>query len=705
MRIFIGRVISRKLIILFAPLALLLNLNIASAQQTSLCADPDQFLPDLASDQSDPAEAVNQRRPGKLSADEIWMLDQGFIQATGDVIIEHPNFLMETESITIDQQDESFQVDEMKFKVFNVDNEDSQERQLLIRGIADSVSLESGVFQFMKAEFTNCPEGNRDVVLSSPDIQLDANTGFGRARKATLKFKNVPIFYFPVLIFPILDERLSGFLFPKLGFNRASGLAVHIPYYFNLAPNADATVSTNVYSNRGVQLQTEFRHAGRHSDTVIEAEFLSRDRAWSGTGSRKAANIESNWHDKKRFYSSLDAEWVSDTEYFLDFDSVFEDRESYYLNQSAQFNFVGTDYRASIGFDKFSVSSSAITKDQLPPSRLPWMTVEQNFELTDQTGWNTIVSLDEFRHTTDPSGRRVRVDSFVEHQQQLDFLLIKHKLGGEFIDSRVREENNHSAQKASISGLHYSLDASMALDEITSSESGGRWTLEPRVKLTFADDKDQSQVPNFNTTLPNLYKYSQIYRDTFYSGGDRLTATKQASLGMSFSYANPMYPSDINRIHLARIAFPGADENNAESLELKEKYSGYFLGAEVERTDWGVDSGILFNHDTGKMNQATAGMSFQMTPKTKVQSFYKYLHEDDEQIEGILESNLSPFWSMMLRHATSLDDSPLKKSEIFFEHQSCCWSASLSLKRKVNELGVSDDSINLNFELLTFSPK
>ena len=244
----------------------------------------------------------------------------------------------------------------------------------------------------------------------------------------------------------------------------------------------------------------------------------------------------------------------------------------------------------------------------------------------------------------------------------------------------------------------------MALDEITSSETGGRWTLEPRVKLTFADDKDQSQVPNFNTTLPNLYKYSQIYRDTFYSGGDRLTATKQASLGMSFSYADPMYPSHINRIHFARIAFPGADENNAESSNLKEKYSGYFLGAEVERTDWGLDSGILFNHDSGKMHQATAGMSFQMTPKTKVQSYYKYLHDDDEQIEGILESNLSPFWSMMLRHATSLDDSPLKKSEIFFAHRSCCWSASLSFKRIVNENGVGDDSINLNFELLAFTP-
>ena len=678
------------------------NPNTVSAQQTSLCADPDEFKPELTrSAQSDPSAEVQNRASSELTADEFIVLDNGFFQATGDVRLEHPRLLMQTESMTFDQEVESFQIEAMNLKVFNADDEDSSERELLVRAIADSLTLDSGVLQFENARFTNCPEGNYDVVLSSPDIQLDSNTGFARARKATLKFKNVPIMYFPVLIFPISDVRKSGYLMPKLGFNRDSGLSVHVPYYFNLAPNADATLSTNVISKRGVQLQTEFRYAGRHSDTVVEAEFLSKDRAWSGEGSREAVNVESVWHNKKRFYSSLDAEWVSDNDYFSDFDSVFEDRKSIYLNQSAQLSLVGTDYKASFGADRFSVSSSTVTKDQLPPNQLPWMTVERDFRLTDQTRWKTIVSSHEFRHTSDPSGRRVRVDSYVEHEQQLEFLLIKHKLGGEFINSRVRPQNGHSAQKASISGAHYSLDASFALDQTASSKNGGRWTLEPRVKLNFAKDKDQSNIPKFNTTLTNIYKYSHLYRDTFYAGGDRVADTKQASLGLSASYVDPANPNQLSRINFGRVLFPNADEKDADTLMLKEKYSGYFVGTEFVRTDWEFDAGVLFNGDADKIQQATSSWTFQLTPKTKIRSFYQYFL-DDEQVSGILESNLNPYWSLKLRHATALDDSPLQESEILFQHRSCCWGASISLERSVDKNGIGDNSINLIFDLQAF---
>ena len=694
--------LGRISIILLAPLVLLFNPNIVSAQQTSLCADPDEFVPELTtSAQSDPSAAVQDKRSSELSAEEFITLDNGFFQATGDVRLDHPGLLMQTESLTLDREDGSFQIGEMSLKVFNTEGEESNERELLVRTIADSLTLESGVLQFKNAKFTNCPEGNYDVVLSSPDIQLDTNTGFAKAHKATLKFKNVPIMYFPVLIFPISDVRKSGFLMPKLGFDKDSGLSIHVPYYYNLAPNADATLSTNVISKRGVQLQTEFRRAGRHSDTTIEAEFLAKDRAWSGEGSREAINVESVWHNKKRLYSSLDAEWVSDDNYFSDFDDVFEDRESVYLNQSAQFSLVGTDYKASFGADKFSVSSSTITKDQLPPDQLPWMTVERDFRLTDQTRWKTIVSSHEFRHNTHPSGRRVRVESYLQHEQQLDFLFIRHKLGGEFINSRVRPENGHSAQKASVSGAHYSFDASFALDQIMSLENGGRWTLEPRIKLNFAKDKDQSHIPNFNTKLPNIYKFSHLYRDTFYAGGDRVADTKQASLGMSASYIDPANPNHLSRFHFGRVLFPNADENDADTLMLKEKYSGYFIGTEFVRTDWEFDTGILFNGEADSIQQATSSLSLQLTPKTKIRSFYQYF-QDDEQITGILESKLSPFWSLKLKHATSLDESPLQESEILFQFSSCCWGANLSLKRSVDEKGVEDDSINLIFDLQAF---
>ena len=687
------------------------NVNVTHAQQTMLCADPDKIVPgSLAGELTESLEVEDKIETSKaeeelsdlmITADEIKVDDKGVFEFRGNPIIDGPKFLLESKSILLDNEKEIFHADAVRLKVFKESDEDSSQIRLLARAISESLKFEFGVFMLKQATFTHCPENNSDVLLVSPDIQLDTNTGFGKARHATLKFKNVPIFYFPVLMFPITNKRESGFLFPNAGFNRDSGLSVNVPYYVNIAPNADATLSTNIIAKRGVQLQTELRHLGKHSDTQISGEYLAKDRVLKNVGSRKAVLIDSRWHNQQRFYSLIDIEWLSDTNYFSDFSGIFDERDSLYVNQSAQFNFVSTNFSASLGFDKFSSSDTELTEEDLPPERLPWVSVQKDFGLTDRTNWKTILAYDKFRHTKTPSGTRVRVDSFIEHEQKLGFLLVRHKLGGSQLTSRVDKSAKHNAEKTSVSSLFYSIDTSMAFDQTHSSSDDGKWTIEPRLKLTLAKQVDQSSLPRFNTEKFHILNFSDLFLDTAYVGNDRVLNTNIASAGITWSYHSLDYTGYVMRFSLGAIDFPSIDPKNVEAVQLREENLGYFISAERKTSGTGQNLGILFDRESGKISQATASVTWQIKPKTQFRSFFKSIR-DDEQIGVVLESNLNPYWTMEIAHELGLDDSPLRNTEVVFEHTSCCWGASLSFERTVNSKGIEDDSVQLNFDLTGF---
>ena len=89
------------------------------------------------------------------------------------------------------------------------------------------------------------------------DIDLDTRSGVGTARGVKLRFKNVPVLWAPYLSFPISDARKSGLLPPEIGSTSRSGNEIIVPFYWNIAPNYDATITPRwLLTDRGLQLLT-----------------------------------------------------------------------------------------------------------------------------------------------------------------------------------------------------------------------------------------------------------------------------------------------------------------------------------------------------------------------------------------------------------------------------------------------------------------
>ena len=131
-----------------------------------------------------------------------------------------------------------------------------------------------------------------------------------------LRFKNVPILYLPYITFPISDARKSGILTPEIGSSGRSGNQIRVPYYWNIAPNYDATITPRLLTKRGLQLGTEFRYLTPSSEGQLELDYLHNDREVDLERYRFAVQHRTSFADRWRLLTNL--EEISDPGYFED---------------------------------------------------------------------------------------------------------------------------------------------------------------------------------------------------------------------------------------------------------------------------------------------------------------------------------------------------------------------------------------------------
>ncbi|MFW5969802.1 MAG: LPS-assembly protein LptD, partial [Halofilum sp. (in: g-proteobacteria)] len=203
---------------------------------------------------------------------------------------------------------------------FNVDRADYDAADLHAQGSARHVTRDdAGVSRFDGATYSTCPRGDEDWQLKADSVELNPDTRQGTATNALLRFKGMPIFYTPWFRFPIGDERMSGLLVPSIGSSSGSGFTIGVPYYWNAAPNFDATLEPRWLSDRGGQLRSEWRWLGPAGSWRLNNEYLPNDDR-SGDD-RVLTRIEQDGRFGEGWRTHIDAEDVSDDAYFEDLSS------------------------------------------------------------------------------------------------------------------------------------------------------------------------------------------------------------------------------------------------------------------------------------------------------------------------------------------------------------------------------------------------
>ena len=144
------------------------------------------------------------------------------------------------------------------------------------RGTADTLRRrDDAVIVISDGSYTTCEPGQNTWSLHGKDIELDRETGWGEAKHVTLRVKDVPVFYTPYMYFPIDDRRQTGLLVPSFSYSSDNGTEIETPYYINIAPNYDATLYPRYLSERGLQMEGDFRYLHDDNEGTLTAAFLN----------------------------------------------------------------------------------------------------------------------------------------------------------------------------------------------------------------------------------------------------------------------------------------------------------------------------------------------------------------------------------------------------------------------------------------------
>ncbi|HME38670.1 MAG TPA: LPS assembly protein LptD [Steroidobacteraceae bacterium] len=415
------------------------------------------------------------------------------------------------------------------------------------RGFAQDIDvLADGKVSLAHVRYTSCPVGNEDWMLQASSLTIDSKAQQGVAHNVTMRFKQVPIFYTPYISFPVGDERKSGLLFPNFGHSGSNGFELQVPYYFNLAPNYDLTMTPGLLTARGVQLAGQFRYLTANSHGELDTTFLPNDK--QEHDNRSYLRFTDITDLKRGFRFDADIANVSDSQYFEDF-AVGSDQTSVtFLERRADVLYYDDVWRVRGQLQNFQTidigvlttclagtvpTPPATSCDQRPYSRVPrieanalWPVPETHFELAlDSEAVN-------FLREIGPTGVRLNVSPEIRWSSRGPGYFFEPAVGYDFTQYDLKNPAVGTPDTPTRALPYARVDAGLVFERDAGSQGQRTQTLEPRMVYSYVPYRNQDDLPIFDTGLPDL-NLTELFRTNRYVGGDRIGDANQLALALT----------------------------------------------------------------------------------------------------------------------------------------------------------------------------
>jgi LPS-assembly protein len=419
------------------------------------------------------------------------------------------------------------------------------------RGIAKDIDvLPDGKLSLTEVRYTSCPVGNEDWMMQASSLNIDSNAQEGVARNVIMRFKDVPIFYTPYISFPVSDERKSGLLFPNFGHSGSNGFELEVPYYFNLAPNYDLTLTPGLLTARGVQIAEQFRYLTANSHGQFDGTFLPNDK--QDHSDRSYAHFTDITDFKEGMRFDADIADVSDHSYFEDF-AVGSDQTSVtFLERRADLLYYDDVWRVRGELQNFQTidifnvlttcppgtpaGTPAGLCDERPYSRVPriqanalWPVANSPLELVLDS------EIVNFVREIGPTGVRVNVAPEIRWSTREPGYFFEPAVGYDFTQYDLKNATEFGIGTPSTPSrkLPYArVDAGLVFERDAGSHGQRTQTLEPRVVYSYVPYRNQDDLPIFDTGLPDL-NLTELFRTNRYVGGDRIGDANQVALALT----------------------------------------------------------------------------------------------------------------------------------------------------------------------------
>ncbi|CAN7608503.1 LPS-assembly protein LptD [Rhizobacter sp. LjRoot28] len=582
------------------------------------------------------------------------------------------------------------------------------------------------------ATYTSCPrDGSNDPawLLSADRVQLDFENNEGRAEGAVLRFYGVPILAAPAFTFPLSDDRKSGWLPPAPTVDSKGGFQIGVPYYWNIAPNRDMTLTPVVSAKRGAGLETEFRYLQPTYDGVLKVHTLPNDTL--ANRSRGAVRLMHDGALPGDTLYRIDALRVSDDDYWKDFSHNVSSITPRLLDADMKvwrhFD-TWTPYARVKRWQVLQQLDPASSFIEAPYDRLPQVGVRMMQPLIGgiQLGMET-----EFNRFVNPHGYTPEPQSTARRPTGSR----THVLGT--LSRPIQTPGWSLVPKLALNAASYSLDApltsgpfqnrtdvtrvipTISIDSAWTLERDADWfgrsvrqTLEPRMLYVKTPYREQAGLPNFDSAVRD-FNVESIYTDNAFSGVDRVSDSHQLTSGVTTRVLDPSTGAEQVRLGIAqRFLFQDQKVTPNDGAPLTQSFSDVLLfGSSNISRRWFLDAALQYNPELGRTVRSVVGARYTAPDYRTVAVAHRFKDGESEQVDVSWQwplysrekgdrsagGDCRGGWYAAGRVNYSVLESRVTDAVAAFEYDSGCWIGRIMARRQ--STSTRDATTQLGFEI------
>ncbi|MBJ4953774.1 LPS assembly protein LptD [Salmonella enterica subsp. enterica serovar Goldcoast] len=589
--------------------------------------------------------------------------------------------------------------------------------------------------------FTSCLPGSNTWSVVGSEVIHDREEQVAEIWNARFKLGPVPVFYSPYLQLPVGDKRRSGFLIPNAKYSTKNYFEFYLPYYWNIAPNMDATITPHYMHRRGgVMWENEFRYLTQAGMGLMELDYLNSDRVYddehpNDDNSRRwlfywqhAGVMDQVW----RF--NVDYTKVSDSSYFNDFDNKYGSSTDGYATQKFSVGYAVQNFDATVSTKQFQVFD-----DQNNSSYSAQPQLDVNFYQNDVGPFDTRIygQAVHFVNTNDdmPEATRVHLEPTINLplSNQWGSINTEAKLmATHYQQTNLDWYNANNTTKLDDSANRvmpqFKVDGKLVFErDMEMLAPGYTQTLEPRAQYLYVPYRNQSHIYNYDSSLLQS-DYSGLFRDRTYGGLDRIASANQVTTGVTSRVyddaAVERFNISVGQIYYFTESRTGDDnikwENDDKTGSLVWAGDTYWRISDR----WGLRSGIQYDTRLDSIATSSSSIEYRRDENRMLQLNYRYASPEyiqatlpsyystaDQYKNGISQVGavasvpIAERWSIVGAYYFDTNVNKVADSMLGLQYNSCCYAIRVGYERKLNgwddtqKHAVYDNSIGFNIEL------
>ena len=587
-----------------------------------------------------------------------------------------------------------------------------------IRGCARKIFFISGEkTSFRDATITTCKRGEEAWFISINEMEIDEYTKTASGYGAVLHFLDVPILGSPWFSLPVTKDRHSGFLTPKYGVSSSRGVDISIPYYFNIAPNYDYTLTPRLMTKRGVMLGNEARYLLPNLQGELYLDYLPNDRK---TDRDRYALRTLHTYQKGALTASIDYNRVSDDDYITDFSGNVRESSESVLAQDYTINYHRPYWNTNLRVTKNQTLILPDFNITRPYERVPQFTFRASN--LDYYGFRlrSLVEATRFRHPSLVDGSRFVFHQSVSYPLQGASWFIKPK--AQFIGTWYNlDEKTQSLQDMSPNRTlpMFSLDSGFVLERRAPWFNRDAYqTLEPRIFYAWTPYRNQDNLPIFDSTIADL-NFTTLLTENMFSGYDRVSEANQVTALLSTRYIDKatgleLFRASIGQRHYfsdQRVTFDtarwfGSDYSSKNVLNNDVKSDLLASVGALLTKDITASASAQYSSAQNRFVKLNSGIRWQPKPMSLMGLYYRYNYSPEDYYNHIKQIDFAVQWPItdrlygLFRYNYSLYGKKAIEAIAGLEYYHDCWTIRTVAQRYTTSSNKEETNFFIQLELL-----